>query len=95
MSLQGDLHKLLGMKQPIGTLDKLVEQVKKLYEDRVKEIRERCIAGGDKLEQLVMKLIVDITVGTGMRTALACMVVTRMWYLDTNIPLSTRAKDVV
>lgn len=65
--LQKNLHQLLGLRQQIGPIDKLVEQVEKPHSDRVVEVIKSVGDGGHKPKVDIMKFVVDASVGTGMR----------------------------
>ncbi len=47
------------------------------------------------LEKRVMEFGQDILMGTGMRVALVCMVITRIWALDHEERYSRKVKDMV
>ena len=92
--LQKNLHQLLGLRQQIGPIDKLVEQVEKSYSDRVVEVIKSVGDGGHKAEVDIMKFVVDISVGAGMRIGLACMTMARIWALENGESCSQKIKDV-
>ena len=61
--LQPKLYKMLGMKNQLGTLDKLVEEIRKVYSDRVTKLKADTAKGGPKFEQAVLEFAKDVMVG--------------------------------
>ena len=78
LALQPKLHILMGRKDPIGTLDKLVEEVTKMYPAEVKDLKAVSARGGNEVITVVAGFMTAVMVGTGMRRALMALVITKI-----------------
>ncbi len=95
VALQPKLNVLMGRKEPIGTLDKLVDEVVKLYPDEVSVFKAGSKIGGSEMLSVVKIFMRTVMVGTGMRRALMAMVVTRIWSKDEKQRYSRAVRDMV
>ena len=93
--MQNNIHELLGLKAPNGTIDKLVSELKKVYEEEITNMKRITKSEGNDLEQGIMDFMLNVLVGTGMKVSLAVMCITRIWTRASTETYATTVRDVV
>jgi hypothetical protein len=92
--LQPNLFGKLGLKKPIGTMDKLAKEIQSAYPKEVELLKKVSRTGGKEVVRTVKKMMSTIMVGTGIKKVLMAMVVTKFWSAEESQRYSRAVKDV-
>ena len=92
--LQPTLYEKLGLKKPIGTMDKLVKEIQTAYPKEIVLLKEKSRSGGRDVMKTVKRVMSTVMVGTGINKVLMAMVASRIWAAEVGQRCSRAVRDV-